>query len=95
MTGMARLIYLLVGALFFVFSGWLTVVCVIKLSADPSHQALGIPTRIWIGTLSSISASGIFFTVSEGLRWMFGSTVDRNYKRLRFYEETLGIKEFF
>ncbi|GJL66422.1 MAG: hypothetical protein NPIRA05_13930 [Nitrospirales bacterium] len=95
MNGMSRFLYLLVGALVFVFSGWLTVVSVIALSENATHQVLGIPTSIWIGTLGSISASGIFFTISEGLRWLFDSTVSRNYQRLRFYEETVGIKDFF
>tara|TARA_R100000789_G_scaffold100604_1_gene112059 strand:- start:2123 stop:2953 length:831 start_codon:yes stop_codon:yes gene_type:complete len=95
MNGLSRFIYLLVGAVVFVVSGWLTVVAVIALSEDSAHQVMGIPTSIWIGTLGSISASGIFFTISEALRWLFDSTVSRNYQRLRFYEETVGIKEFF
>lgn len=95
MNGLSRFIYLIVGVLVFVTSGWLTVVSVIALSEDSTHQVMGIPTSIWIGTLGSISASGIFFTISEALRWLFDSTVSRNYQRLRFYEETVGIKDFF
>lgn len=95
MNGLSRFIYLFVGAFVFAISGWLTVVSVFALSQDPTHQVMGIPTSIWIGTLGSISASGIFFTISEGLRWLFDSTVSRNYSRLRFYEETVGIKNFF
>lgn len=95
MNELSRSIYLLVGALVFVTSGWLTLASVIALSEDATHQVLGIPTSIWIGTLGSISASGIFFTISESLRWLFDSTVSRNYQRLRFYEEIVGIKDFF
>ena len=95
MNNLSRSIYLLVGALVFVISGWLTLVSVVALANDPTHQVLGIPTNIWIGTLGSISASGVFFTISEGLRWLFDSTISQNYKRLRFYEETVGITDFF
>lgn len=91
----SRTVYLLVGVVVFVVCAWLTVAAVRQISANPDHSILGVPTTIWIGTLGSISASGIFFTVSEGLRWMFDAAVTRNYDRLRFYEDTLGIKECF
>ena len=90
-----RVIYLLIGIIIFIASGWLTVIAASQTSANPNHTQFGIPTSIWIGILGSISASGIFFTISETLRWIFESTVSRNYKRLRFYEDTVGIKEFY
>lgn len=91
----SRVIYLLVGLLIFVVCGWLTAVAVPTLANDPNHSLLGIPTGVWIGTLGSISASGIFFSVSETLRWAFDRSIARNYERLRFYEDTVGIKDYF
>lgn len=95
MSSASRTIYLLVGIVIFVVCGWLTAVAVTQIAANPNHSVLGVPTAVWIGTLGSISASGIFFTASEGLRWLFDSSVARNYERLRFYEDTVGIKEYF
>ena len=73
----------------------MTAVAVSRVAADPHDVLLGVPTNVWIGTLGSISASGLFFTVSETLRWFFEKTVTYNYERLRFYEETVGIREYF
>lgn len=95
MSSTSRVIYLLVGIGIFLTCGWLTVVAVSTITETPSHVILGIPTSVWIGTLGSISASGIFFTVSETLRWLFEATVSRNYQRLRFYESTVGIRDYF
>lgn len=95
MSKASRVIYLLVGLLIAVSCGWMTVVAVNSLSQDTNHSALGIPTSVWIGTLGSLSASGVFFSLSETLRWMFDETVSRNHQRLKFYEDTLGIKDCF
>lgn len=95
MSSISRVIYLLIGIAIFVTCGWLTVVAVSSLVENPSRTEFGIPISVWIGTLGSISASGIFFTVSETLRWFFDAAVSRNYKRLLFYKDTLGIKDCF
>ncbi|GAA6136506.1 hypothetical protein NBRC116583_02530 [Arenicella sp. 4NH20-0111] len=95
MNNISRVLYLLIGLVIFVSCGWATMGALLEISNNPNHKILGIPTNIWIGTLGSISASGIFFTVSEALRWVFDHKISENYNRLKFYEEKVGITDFF
>ena len=95
MSSISRFLYLFLGIVVFVLSGWLTVVAVSTLETSPDYTVLGVPIDAWIGTLGSISASGIFFSVSEALRWTFDANVSRNYERLHFYEHVVGIRDYF
>ncbi|WP_299934577.1 hypothetical protein [uncultured Pelagimonas sp.] len=73
----------------------MTVLAVQNQSLTPGSSWLGMPASTWIGILSSLSASGIFFAVAEFLRFIFDKTASRNFEKLQFYERTLGIKECF
>lgn len=95
MSNTERSVYLLTGLLIFLICGWLTVAAVSAVANNPDATIFGIPTSIWIATLASIGASGIFFLVSEALRWSFDRSVGRCHRRLHFYEHTVGILDFF
>lgn len=95
MSNLVRLIYICVGVIIFLLSGWVAIYLFEALKNDPSHLVLGIPTTYWIGLVGSVSASGIFFSVSESLRWSFDSSVYRQHQRLQYFERHVGLIDFF
>jgi hypothetical protein len=95
MPKVTRALYILVGFVVFVMCGWLAVSVLDSLTIDPNKKFLAIPLNIWVGIIGSIAASGIFFTITESLRWIFDKSVDENFKRLFYFEQTLGIKSVF
>lgn len=90
-----RMIYVLVGFLVFLICGWGMVTVSGDAADNPTQKFASLPLNVWVGVLGSIAASGIFFTVVELLRWPFDEAVGNAFRRVKYFEQSLGISHVF
>lgn len=90
MSRIARLLYLGVGLLVAVLSAW--ALAALATGPDTNRSVAGIPQVYVLGILGSVSASAVFFIVTELLRWWADASDASVRVRLRQLTDELGLR---